>query len=80
MSKNFDNYRKVDIQMFTTVGTASKIIRECMIYVKEGDRLTDALNDGRSFLPIFTPDNITGEMKQLRIININAISVIEECL
>ena len=78
MIKNVEMYRKVDIQMFTTAGNISKI-RECMIYVKEGDRLTDTLNDGRAFLPIFTPDRMTGEMKELRIININAISSIEEC-
>ena len=78
MIKNDGMYRKVDIQMFTTAGNIAKI-RECMIYVKEGERLTDTLNDGRAFLPIFTPDRMTGEMQQLRIININAISVIEEC-
>ncbi|WP_341665941.1 hypothetical protein [Vibrio sp.] len=59
--------------------TNVKKMQGAYIYLAEGQRLSDLMNDGRSFLPIYKLDTMyTGTAYDIVMINKAAIAMIEE--
>jgi len=78
MNKDDPNVKPVTITL-RDGSTNVKKLTDAFMYIPEGERLSDIMNDERNFLPIYRLDNQYAHKGHIMVmVNKNAIALIEE--
>jgi len=73
-----DDLTMVTVTLMDGVANVKKM-QGAYVYITEDQRLSDLMNDGRNFLPIYKLDTMyTGKAYDIVMINKAAIAMIEE--
>lgn len=71
------DFIRVEVTLIDGVAVAKKM-PNARIYLKEGQRLQDLMNDDRQFIPIYKQSQIDAEKLEFKLVNKSVIAMIED--